>query len=230
MDHRETSLYRFLKAHGAENAGYRVDLQRGVIFWVGAEGQTLAAADCKAILSYALSNRSVLMAWANPSLGGDGRIERQPDFADQYFEQNEGQVWAIATAAAQSAEATAVYRTTSPQVWVMLGLWNLRAGHDEAFRASSPGVYVVQVLERLAVHPDQDELPVLLDNYAETFLQMVSHSHRGTEYEGPLKDTAREMRNLLSLFSGSEDATPVRRQLRRLQSLWGSENKDETSG
>ncbi len=120
---KQEQLKHFLAEHQAEEAPYRVDLGEGKIFWVNEMGLSLAVADCKVLLSYALSNRSILMAWANASLAPDTGIEALDGFESIYHDCDPEHVWQLAMAAADEVGAEALYRAPSPQSWVMLGLW-----------------------------------------------------------------------------------------------------------
>ncbi len=203
---KQEALQLYLREHGAEEAPYRVDLGERKIFWIDEMGLSLVVADCRVLLSYALSNRSVMMAWANSSLSADCGIPELDGFPPYFTEQEPTDVWELAVEAATAVKADAIYRSPSPQSWVMLGLWNLRPGGAEQFYSGSPRSHVLMVLFRLTDHPNAEEWPVLLDNYAESFLQMAGHPHKGTEYEQELRDTARSMRNILAL------ANPERRE------------------
>jgi hypothetical protein len=216
---KQDRLRDFLRSHGAEDAPYRVDLSERKIFWVDPLGLSLAVADCKVLLSYALSNRSVMMAWANSSLAADCGIPEIDGFDPYYADCEPEDVWSLATDAGSAVQAEALYRAPSPQSWVMLGLWNLRSGGSEQFYSGSPKSHVLTVLGRLMDHPYPDELAVLLDNYSESFLQMAGHPHKSTDFEKELQDTARSMRNLLGLATdeGMED---LRAELERLAAHW----------
>jgi hypothetical protein len=216
---KQDRLREFLAEHGAEEAPYRVDLAARKIFWIDPMGLSLAVADCKVLLSYALSNRSVMMAWANSSLAPNCGITEIEGFDSYYPDCEPGDVWSLAVEASTAVEADALYRAPSPQSWVMLGLWNLRAGGSEQFFSGSPKAHVLTVLSRLMEHPYADELAVLLDNYSESFLQMAGHPHKGTEYEAELRDTAREMRNLLPWVT-EEGLPQLRFHLEILSAHW----------
>ncbi|HIB64744.1 MAG TPA: hypothetical protein EYO33_06455 [Phycisphaerales bacterium] len=182
----------------AETAPYRVDLEKRKIYWVDDQGASLAVADCKVLLSYALSNSSVMMAWMNRSLAPGCAIDVVPGMDDIYPDCEPDDVWNLAVRAAEYVQAEAIYRTPSPQAWVMLGLWNPRpGGGEEQFSSGSPKGHVLQVVESLLSYPDFRERQVLIDNYAESFLQMASHPYRETEFATKLQDTARRLRNLL---------------------------------
>lgn len=201
---KQESLRLYLAKHGAEEAPYRVDLGERKIFWIDEMGLSLVVADCKVLLSYALSNRSVMMAWANSSLSPECGIAEIEGFPPYYTDCDSEDVWELAISAASAVQADAIYRSPSPQSWVMLGVWNLRPGGAEQFYSGSPRNHVLLVLQRLTEHPSSNEWPVLLDNYAESFLQMAGHPHKGTEYEPFLRDTARDMRNLLGLATADK--------------------------
>lgn len=200
---KQARLRNYLRDHGAEEAPYRVDLGERKIFWVDELGLSLVVADCRVILSYALSNRSVMMAWANSSLAPDCGISELEGFPPYCHDCEPEDVWELAVTAASAAEAEAIYRSPSPQSWIMLALWNLRPGGAEQFYSGSPREHILLVLNRMIEYQDSPEWQVLLDNYAESFLQMADHPHKGTSFESELRDTARAMRNLLALADPS---------------------------
>lgn len=219
--YKQEQLRTFLEKHGAAEAPYRVDLGERKIFWVDQHGLSLVVADCKVLLSYALSNRSVMMAWANSSLTPDCGISELEGFHPYYSSCEPEDVWSLATGVGSAIEAEALYRAPSPQSWVMLGLWNLRPGGPEQFYSGSPKSHILTVLKRLLEHPHPSELAVLLDNYSESFLQMAAHPHKGTDFETELQSTAREMRNLLAL-ANTEKLPQLRAQLSQLIAHWES--------
>ena len=218
-EQKQDRLRTFLAKHGAEDAPYRVDLGEKKIFWVDSLGLSLAVADCKVLLSYALSNRSVMMAWANSSLAVNCGVEEIEGFESYYPDCSHEDVWSLATDAGTAVGAEALYRAPSPQSWVMLALWNLRAGGAEQFYSGSPRNHVLTVLSRLVDHPHPEELAVLLDNYSESFLQMAGHPHKSTDFERELQDTARSMRNLLGQ-ANDEGLPALRQELERLAAHW----------
>lgn len=217
-DDKQAAFLSFLQEHGAEQAPYRVDLEEQKIYWVDEHELSLVVADCKVLLSYALSNHSVMMGWANRSLMPGCAVDKVEEIDDVYADCHPEEVLALATYVADKAGAQAIYRTPSPQSWVMLGLWNLRTGGAEQFTSGSPASHVLQVVVSLLNHPDFEERQVLLDNYAESFLQMASHPYKATEYDARLKDTAREFRNLLA-FPEEEKQN---QGLRDIQQRWES--------
>ena len=215
-EEKQANLLRFLQEHGAEQAPYRVDLEKRKIYWVDGHDLSLVVADCRVLLSYALSNNSVMMGWANHSLAKGCAVEKVPDIDDIYVDCDPDEVWALSTYIAGHAGAEAIYRTPSPQSWVMLGLWNLRPGGAEQFTSGSPKEHVLQVISSLLHHPDFDEKQVLLDNYAESFLQMASHPYKQSRFNSILKDTARQFRNLL-IHSEEESQNEG---LREIETTW----------
>lgn len=218
---KQERLRSFLEEHGAADAPYRVDLSEQKIFWVDPLGLSLAVADCKVLLSYALSNKSVMMAWANSSLAPGCGISEVEGFEEYYPDCEHEDVWSLATDAATAVGSEAIYRAPSPQSWVMLGLWNLRSGGSEQFYSGSPKGHVLTVLGRLMDHPYPEELAVLLDNYSESFLQMAGHPHKSTDFEKELQDTARTMRNLLG--ASTEEGMPkLRAELEAMIAHWES--------
>jgi Family of unknown function (DUF6882) len=194
---KQDSFLEFLKKHGADEAPYRVDLEKRKIYWVNKAGLSLVVADCRVLLSYALSNKSVMMGWANVSLADGSFIEPIEGMEDIYPDCAPEHVWQLAMRAAEGARAEAIYRTPSPQSWVLLGIWNLRPGGAEQFTSGSPQNHVLKVLQSLVSHDDFEERQVLMDNYAESFLQMANHPYKGTHFEKRLKDVARGLRNSL---------------------------------
>lgn len=216
---KQDRLRDFLTKYGAADAAYRVDLSERKIFWVDALGLSLVVADCKVLLSYALSNRSVMMAWANTSLAPDCGVDETEGFDSYYGDCDPEDVWEITTEIGSVVGAEALYRAPSPQSWVMLALWNLRQGGAEQFYSGSPSNHVITVLQRLIEHPNHSELAVLLDNYAESFLQMAGHPHKGSEFEAVLKDAARRMRNSLR-FANQDGIENLREELRGLVADW----------
>lgn len=203
-EEKQSRFLQFLEEHGAGEAPYRVDLEKRKIYWVDEQELSLVVADCLILLSYALSNHSVMMGWANLSLEEGCAVEEVPGVHEIYTDCTPDEVWALSTYVADQVGAEAIYRTPSPQSWVMLALWNLRPGGAEQFTSGSPRGHVLQVIQSLLIHPDFGERQVLMDNYAESFLQMASHPYKQTEYNKALKDTARHFRNLLVLRKEEE--------------------------
>lgn len=194
---RQARMQAFLVERKAGEAPCRVDLNKCKIYWVDELGLSLAVADCKVLLSYALSNNSVLLAWANSSLSRESSVDPVEGVEDLYPDSEPFNAWELAVRVASEVDADAIYRVPSPQSWVFLAIWNLRAGGAEQFTSGSPREHVLQVLNSLLTHPDFSERQVLVDNYAESFLQMASHPYKMTEFESRLRDTARDLRNLL---------------------------------
>jgi hypothetical protein len=222
---KQDRFLRFLGEHRADEAPYRVDLEKKKIYWVDNFGLSLVVADCKVLLSFALSNHSVMMGWMNGSLPPGSYVDNVDGMDDIYPDCEPQEVWELAMRAATAAGAEAIYRTPSPQSWVMLALWNLRPGGAEQFTSGSPRAHILQVVESLMNHPSFEERQILLDNYAESFLQMASHPYKGTEYDEPLKDAARLFRNLLV----HENEEEQNRGLAELRMTWMGLS-DEGSG
>ena len=57
-EEKQADFLRFLQEHGAEQAPYRVDLEKRKIYWVDEHDLSLVVADCRVLLSYALSNNA----------------------------------------------------------------------------------------------------------------------------------------------------------------------------
>ena len=149
---KQDRFLEFLVERGADEAAYRVDLEKRKIYWVNELGLSLAVADCRVLLTYALSNNSVMMGWANLSLSEGSAIEKIEGMEDVYSDCGPEDVWSLSVRAASWVQADAVYRTPSPQSWIMLGLWNLRPGGAEQFTSGSPRGHVLKVLESLIVY------------------------------------------------------------------------------
>lgn len=196
-----------------------MDLLTKKIFWVNEAGLSLVVADCRVLLSYALSNNSVLMAWANESLDPEVGVEPVDGLEALYTDCDPHDVWALSTKVGEAVGAEALYKAPSPQSWVMLGLWNLRPGGAEQFHSGSPREYVLTVLEKLRAHIEFDDLALLMDNYAESFLQLADHPHKSGPFETPLRDTARGMRNLL-VHANPGQKDKLQSGLSKLRNLW----------
>lgn len=215
-ERKQKKFLEFLQTHGADEAPYRVDLDKLKIYWVDERELSLVVADCKVLLSYALSNNSIMMGWANISLQEGSAIDPVEGVDPIYSDCDPEQVWSLACFVADQAGAEAIYRTPSPQSWVMLGLWNLRPGGAEQFTSGSPKGHIVQVIESIQMVREISERKVLLDNYAESFLQMATHPYKATDYADPLKHSARVFRNMLVW----DESEPQDQELEKLETYW----------
>jgi hypothetical protein len=108
-------------------------------------------AETRSLLSYALSNRSLLMAWANTSLPAAAAVAEQDGVPDRLTQVEEGEAWRWAMRVAERAGAHFLYRVPTPQMWIFLGLWDVRPARpgDEPFSARAPWPWVRGVLEAL---------------------------------------------------------------------------------
>ncbi len=218
---KQDQLQDFLREHGAGEAEYRVDLTRNLFFWVDDEGESLVVADAKVILSYALSNRSVLMGWANRHLDDACCLEPLPEFEDDYEDCQPEEVWGLAMTAAEVAGCDFIYRAPSPQNWVMLGLWNVRTG-GERFEEGSPTGYVRTLLTTLLAEAENEGLSILLDNYGETLLQQASHAYKDSAYRSALQQLGNSFRDL----SGRRREPKIdRARLQELLDQWPEESQ-----
>lgn len=185
---RQELLASMLRAHDAEKCDWRVDLGRGAFWWQRSDGTPVVVASTRGICSFALSNRSFLMAWANRSLPPNAAIPSIDGMAEAGTTDEAG-AWALAMEAGLRSGAHFLYRAPTPQMWIFLGLWDVRTAgpQDAPFEAGSPwphAKHVVQTLrEGLGTRPDPD-LRTLLRNYGQTFRE--SRIHRGTPHEAPL--------------------------------------------
>jgi nucleotide-binding universal stress UspA family protein len=178
---RQDRLQALLAAHGAAGLDFRADLGKGRFWWQDADGAPVVVASVRLLLSYALSDQSVLMGWANRSVPSHATVPMVGDMAERVPDCSEADAWMWARRVADAVGAHFIYRAPSPQSWVFLGLWDVRrAGEgDEPFVAASPWPHVVDVLENLveAVAEGRD-VRVLAHGYGRTFIE--SHVHRGT--------------------------------------------------
>lgn len=186
---RQELLASTLRELGAKNCDWRVDLGRGAFWWQRKDGTPVVVASTRGICSFALSNRSFLMAWANRSLPPGVAIP-PVEGMDEAGTTDEAGAWAIAMEAGLRVGAHFLYRAPTPQMHIFLGLWDVRpAGPDDApFAVGSPWPHAQRVVstlrESLGARPDP-ELRTLLRNYGQTFL--TSEVHRGTPDEAALK-------------------------------------------
>jgi hypothetical protein len=193
---RQDALRALLTMHGAMGCDFRVDLRRGVFFWQHeTTGKPIVVAGARALASYALSDRSVLCSWANRSLPDRARVPRVGSIADRVVTDEAG-AWRIAMEIGDACGAHFLYRAPNAQLWIFLGLWDVRAaGPDEApFEPGSPWPYALQVIEMLLASENERadaELRVLLRNYGRTFVE--SHVHRGTKAEQALREIGERM-------------------------------------
>jgi hypothetical protein len=220
---RQELLGTLLAAHDAQNCDYRCDLVQGHFWWQRREsGKPVVVAAARVLCSYALSDSSVLMGWANRSLPDHSRVPAVPELPER-LQCNEVEAWQLAMRIAEACGAHFIYRAPNPQLWVFLGLWDVRsAGPDEApFVAGSPWPHVSTVIASLSEAKGErriDELRVLLRNYGQTFID--SPIHHGTSVERPLREIGERLVALASageaeLARGLEE---VSERVRRLQS------------
>ncbi|MCB9598840.1 MAG: hypothetical protein H6721_07750 [Sandaracinus sp.] len=187
---RQDLLAKMLDELGATNCDWRVDLGRGAFWWQRKDGTPVVVASTRGLCSFALSNRSFLMAWANQSLPPGAAIP-PVEGMDDAGTTDEAGAWAIAMEAGMRAGAHFLYRAPTPQMHIFLGLWDVRpAGPEDApFEVGSPwphAKHVVSTLrEGIGTRPDAD-LRTLLRNYGETF--RTSEVHRGTPHDAAVKE------------------------------------------
>ena len=184
-----------MRQHQVERAPYRYNLDQQLIFWLDQQDEPVVVADCKAILSYALSNHSILMGWGWPnSSWEEGHTIAPIDGIETYHRQADAELaWDLAMQAGQAVAADALFKVPSPQRWVMLALWNLRPAGKERFQAEDPTEFVLAVLESLPRKADSQERKVLVGNYARDFIHMAENAHRQPPFAEMLKASAHQM-------------------------------------
>jgi hypothetical protein len=178
---RGRQLQALLVSLDAANLDFRVDLAKGRLWWQPSDATPVVVASARALLSYALSNGSVLMGWANRSLPPDASVPVVAGVPERISECSEAEAWTWARRVADASGAHFIYRATNPQSWVFLGLWDVRkaAEGDAPFVAASPWGHVVRILEGLAeALAGGGDIRVLAHNYGRTFVH--DHLRRGT--------------------------------------------------
>jgi hypothetical protein len=149
---RQDRLAARLRELGAAGGEYRIDLDTGRFWWLGSDGAPLVEADCRALASFALSNGSVMMAWAISSLDGAAVVDAVEGMPDYVEDAGPGEAWELALTAADACGCDFVYRAPSPQNWLFLALWDVRPA-DAATSVTPPGTpegHVDSVLDALA--------------------------------------------------------------------------------
>ncbi len=148
---RQAELAALFEEYGASRSDFRIDGDRNQFLLVDEHGLPLVAAEAKAILSYAFSSSSILMAWANESVPKKSAIKAQKDLPHYIPDASEEDAWHVAMIAAYTARAEYLYRAPSPQLLAFYALRNVRrAGAEDRFEAGSPRSFVMSVLVSLA--------------------------------------------------------------------------------
>jgi hypothetical protein len=171
---RGRQLRALLESFGAADLDFRADLAKGRLWWQRDDATPVVIASARALLSYALSNRSALMGWANRSLPPEASVSVIAGVPERISECSEAEAWTWARRIADASGAHFIYRAPNPQTWVFLGLWDVHkaAERDAPFVAGSPWEHVVRVLEGLAVAlGDGRDIRMLANGYGSTFAQ-----------------------------------------------------------
>ena len=213
-DERQGLLRAMLAAHDAGDCEFRADLLRGRFWWQRSDGSPVVVANTRVLCSFALSNESVLMAWANQSLPEHARIPPVEGMDDASPADEEG-AWHLARQAASASGAHFIYRAPNPQMWIFLGLWDVRSAspEDDPFVPGSPWEHVDSVLGQVEVivgEQREDEARILLRNYGQTFVE--GHVHRGTAHESKLREIGEAM-----IAAGSDDSIELIGRLAELR-------------
>ena len=173
-------LADLLRDHGAEGADFRVDLREGKFWWQDASGKPLVQARTRVICSYALSNESVLMAWANESLPAAARIDAVEGMEPAYEEQSGSDAWGLAAEAAAAGGADFIYRAPNPQMWIFLALWDVGAAHDDSATAPRPPrKHVIELLDHLGAMEPSEARATLMRNYGKALCESAEDFHVG---------------------------------------------------
>lgn len=200
---RQERLQALLAANGAAGLDFRADLGKGRFWWQDADGRPVMVSSVRLLLSYALSDQSVLMGWANRSVPSHATVPTVAGVAERIPDCSEADAWMWVRRVADTAGAHFIYRAPSPQSWVFLGLWDVRrAGEgDDPFVVASPWPHVVDVLASLieALAEGRD-VRVLARGYGRTFIE--SHVHRGT----PAGERLRSIGERLAALADREPA------------------------
>lgn len=222
---RQEGLAALLEEFQVTDYEFRVDLEKGMFYWVEPDATPRLVADCRVLCSYALSNHSVLASWANPHLSDSAVVDPILDLPESLQECNEEDAWAFAIKIADASGADFLYRAPDPQVMVFLGLWNVRPpAPGEEFKATTPAEFVVGLLELLtqaAEDPDRSrpELGRLFVNYGKTLRHHARYVHRGTPEEDRLMRCGARLIDIgEQMAPGSLDS--ALQELRSLQAEW----------
>jgi hypothetical protein len=177
-----------LDAVHAEARSFRCDLAKGRFWWTKEDGTPVVVAATRLISTYALSNRSVLMGWANASVPEHAAVRRLAGVPDRIPDCSEADAFMWATLVADTSGADFMYRAPNPQIWTFLALWDVReAGDgDEPFVPVAPWAHVVGVLDGLVQALDGGrDVRDLARGYGGTFAQ--NQLHRDTAHGQPLR-------------------------------------------
>lgn len=191
---RAALLRQLLEAHDAADCDYRADLGRARFWWQSKrDGRPLVVAEARVLCSYALSNRTLLAAWANAQLPAVAAVAAVHDVVDVVDDADEADAWAYACAIADGCGAEFVYRAPNPQTWVFLGLWNVRAAadDDDAFVAAAPWPHARAVVGALLRVVDPAHRRTLARNYGRSFEENALVA--GTAWEAPLRAAGRQL-------------------------------------
>ena len=183
---QQQELVERLRALGAEHHDYRADLANNRFWWQDAYERPSVVASTRVLGSWALSNHSLLAAWQNSSLPENACVKQVPGVPAEGRTHDEEEVWTWAWRIADGSGAEFVYRVVTPQSWIFLGLWDLRAATatDEPPPPPPPWPNVRMVLEELS-HRDVDEVRVLARNYGRSF--MTDPVHRRMPWQDQLR-------------------------------------------
>jgi hypothetical protein len=210
---RGLRLRALLEAYGAAALEFRADLGKGRLWWQHDDGTPVVVASARLLLSYALSNRSILMGWANRSLAPDASVPAVGGMPERIAACSEADAWMWARRVADASGADFIYRAPNPQSWMFLGLWDVRkpVEDDAQFLAGSPWSHVARVLEDLAeALAEGRDIRVLAHGYGRTFAE--SHVHRGTTEGERLRSIGEQLAAL-----GERKVPDIRQELDMLR-------------
>lgn len=204
---RQGILQAILRAHGAIDHDFRVDLGLGRFWWQDPRtGQPSVVAKTRVLCSWARSNGSLLAAWENRSLPESAAVRPVPGVEPRLSGLSENEAWDHALAIADGAKAEFVYRAPNAQMLIFLGLWQVAsAGPEEApFEPGPPWQHTRAVLDALAGMTDGEQLRVLARNYGQSWVE--DHVRKGTRWQKQLQSLGER----LVILSTSRDDAAVR--------------------
>jgi len=199
-------LAELLRAHQADGADFRVDLQAGKFWWENKAGIPLVQARTRVLCSYALSNQSVLMGWANQSLPANARIEPVDGMLKAYEEQSEEDAWGLAAEAAVGVGAEYIYRAPNPQMWVFLALWDAApATTDAATAPQAPRRHVLALLDHMGAMEPSEERSTLMRNYGQSLSESAVDFHAGQPWAELVGEIGRRLATLATADDAAAD-------------------------
>ena len=185
---RQRRLEGLLDELGGAGLDFRADLELGRFWWQDPSGRPIVVASTRLLLSFALSDASILCGWANRSIPANATVPAVVGISPRIHDCTEADAWQVAMNIADAVGAHYIYRVPTPQSSAFLALWDVRAaGDDDApFAPGSPWPHVNDVLTELASALDEGRnIEALANGYGRRFAE--DHARRGTVLEAPLR-------------------------------------------